>query len=670
MKKKLIGFLISALLIINVLPIVLTAEDEFYINERMASVVFSEPEINKEGQYIILNILESSSFLMEPGKPMLPIYSKTFILPFGTIIKNVDCNPSQIEQKSITKEIKPSPKPVLLDFNTKTGNKNNELFKDEIVYNSDEYFPYSWFDYNVGCGLEGSDHVVFLTLRCYPVRYSPGQNIIQYTKNVDIKIEFYEPIYPAVFNDKYDMVVIAPSEFLDDLQPLKEYKDESGRATILVSLDDIFDGTYFAVEGRDDQEKIKYFIKNALEEWNIECVLLAGGENYIPVRISHVPDRYEDSFISDLYYADIYRGSSIFCSWDYNDNDIFGEFDDDLGNIDRVDLRPDVQLGRLNFRGLNEVSGVVNKIITYETTGSYMEEWFSNMVLCGGDTFPPPVDSSGVPEGEYLNEEALDLMEGFEDDKIWATNKKVKWSVNIDNAVENGSGFIHMTGHGTPDCWTTHPHNDENTWWPIGTYLNLYVANLKNSDELPVIIIGGCSNCQFSEIPCFGWTWVKNPNGGAIASYGNSALGLGYPGSSCSQGLTGAMELSGFKAYGVQNAKTTGDLWVKALNNYRSYYFNSGFYADYKTLEEWVSFSDPSLRIAKVSEKPNKPDKPEGPSSGEIETEYTFKSRTTDPDGDLIKYCFDWGDNSITWTDWMNSGENMKKLEEAHIKKH
>ena len=79
MKKKVIAFLATALLIVNVLPIVLTAEDEFYFNERFESVIFSEPEIKDDDQYITLNIQESSSILLDPGKPMLPVYTKIFL---------------------------------------------------------------------------------------------------------------------------------------------------------------------------------------------------------------------------------------------------------------------------------------------------------------------------------------------------------------------------------------------------------------------------------------------------------------------------------------------------------------------------------------------------------------------------------------------------------------
>jgi hypothetical protein len=155
-----------------------------------------------------------------------------------------------------------------------------------------------------------------------------------------------------------------------------------------------------------------------------------------------------------------------------------------------------------------------------------MKNWFSNFVVIGGDTFP---DSSNVPEGEYLNENAIDILEDFTPDKIWATNGKLQFTVNIDNAIDNGAGFVYMTGHGTYENWASHPHNDFETWWPIAGYY-YYRIELYSNERLPVVIIGGCSNCKFSGENCFGWSFVKNPNGGGIASYGNSALGWGITG--------------------------------------------------------------------------------------------------------------------------------------------
>lgn len=645
-----------ALFSTSLLTVLLNAEEEIFTKNEMETIIFSEIKYQENDGYINLIIENAPSGFMKPGEPILPIFTKIFKFPIGTKITKVKCNPSQIEQMAISKNIKPSPKPVPLINAYNTGkNKvdNTSFFIDSKIYDSIDFFPNKWYDYRIGSGLDGSEHVVILTIRYYPVRYSPYQNMIKYSKKVDIKVNYYEPPNPVIFADKYDMVIIAPTVFSEKLQPLIEYKNDCSIDTILVTLDDIYNSTYFTVEGRDNQEKIKYFIKDAIEEWNIEYVILAGGANMVPIRMSYIQDGWEESFISDLYYADTYDSNGDFCSWDSNNNDIFGEYDYQ-GRTDIVDLYPDIQLGRLNFRKISEISGVVSKIINYESTGAYMEEWFSNFVVCGGDTFQ---DSMNIDEGEYLNEHAIDIMEDFSPNKIWVTNGKLQFTINIDNAIRNGTGFFYLTGHGTYENWATHPHMNFEVWWPIGTYLYSRVELLKNEEKLPVVIIGGCSNCEFLDNNCFGWSFVKNPEGGGIASYGNSAVGWGYTGQACTQGLTGGMELSAFKAYGDQNAETTGELWVKALNNYLNDFGVWGAHG-YKTVEEWQAFIDPSLRIVKISDKPNKPETPDGPTYGEIGIEYTYTTSTTDPDNDLIKYCFDWGDNTITWTDRLVSGEN------------
>jgi len=653
MKTKILSIFVFTLLTTSIFGIVINAEEESFSKEIIESVVFSEPEISEEYQYFTVDIEEATSQLMQPGKPILPIYSKTYKFPFGTNIENVVCTPSQVTKKIISGEIKPSPEPVLLDKIYSLEEKNTEDFteKDNTVYNSKELFPNSWYDYRVGCGLDETCRLVYLRVQFYPVRYSPGKNLIKYANAVEISIDYKEPAKPVVFQDEYDMVIITHSDFSEKLQPLVDYKIDSGIETKLVTLDDIYDGIYFEVNGRDNQEKIKYFIKDAIEEWNITNVLLSGGMNKVPARPSYVQDGKEICFMSDLYYADIYDSHGDFCSWDSNENNFFGEYD--YQGIDEVDLHPDVRLGRLNFRSIDEVDGVIDKIITYESTGAYMEDWFTDFTVCGGDTFP---DSSNVCEGEYLNDNAIALMDGFSPDRIWTTNEKLKFAVNIDSALENGTGFLYMTGHGTHENWVTHPPNDFDTWWPLTGYFYFRVDLLKNEEKLPVVVIGGCSNCQFTGKNCFGWSFVKNPDGGGIASYGYSALGWGYPGYGCTSGLTGGMEMSAFKAYGTYEAKTTGELWVKALNNYLNE-FGAGGAHSHKCIEEWQPFNDPTLRIRKVSDKPNKPDKPDGPDYGGVGIKYTYTTIGYDPNGGYIKYCFDWGDETTSWTDWYSSGQ-------------
>jgi len=61
------------------------------------------------------------------------------------------------------------------------------------------------------------------------------------------------------------------------------------------------------------------------------------------------------------------------------------------------------------------------------------------------------------------------------------------------------------------------------------------------------------------------------------------------------------------------------------------------------------------------SDPPSTPNKPSGKSSGIIPfVKYTYSTSTTDPNEDLIRYLFDWGDGTTSWTDYYNSGETAK----------
>jgi hypothetical protein len=53
---------------------------------------------------------------------------------------------------------------------------------------------------------------------------------------------------------------------------------------------------------------------------------------------------------------------------------------------------------------------------------------------------------------------------------------------------------------------------------------------------------------------------------------------------------------------------------------------------------------------------PLAPSTPSGPASGYRGTSYSYTTSTTDPNGDSLKYEFDWGDGTITLTDWYTSG--------------
>ena len=81
--------------------------------------------------------------------------------------------------------------------------------------------------------------------------------------------------------------MIAPDEFKESLQPLLDHKNTYRMNSTLITLETIYSQI---TEGRDDAEKVKLYIKKAIEEQGISYVLLVGGmkrekeQFYLPVR--------------------------------------------------------------------------------------------------------------------------------------------------------------------------------------------------------------------------------------------------------------------------------------------------------------------------------------------------------------------------------------------------
>ncbi|MBN1280597.1 MAG: hypothetical protein JXA00_03010 [Candidatus Thermoplasmatota archaeon] len=626
----------------------------------MSTVVgFSQPVVREDGAFVALQMTGTNAVSMEQGCPMLPYYVESFSFPFGTRITDVTVQLSGSQTQTLSTPVAPTPPMMMLGLQAVPETKT-------VMYGPEPY-PSEWFTYAVGGGRDQAGQLsVLVTVEVHPVRYHPAEKLVESYQEASIVIS-YEPAGPqSAPRDTYELVVIAPSEYSSQVAPLITHKTSQGLTAKSVSLPDIYNGVYFPATGRDNQEKIKYFIKNAIEDWSTTYVLLMGGSSKVPVRETHVfidDDPYygDEVFTTDLYYADIYNATGGFSSWDTNNNNIFGEYHWN-GQTDVVDLHPDVYLGRLAATSTSQVTSSVNKIIGYENTPGYQQSWFPNLVVVGGDSFE---DTNDIDEGEYSNQKVIDVMTGFLPDKQWVTNGKLTGYVptgvaSIKNAISAGCGFVDFSGHGNTNIWATHPHANHNTWvpTPAGGFRTSDVTTLSNGNKLPIVTVEACSTAKFASDPnCFNWAFVYLSSGGAIGSFGCTGIGYGYGGTAVVNSLIGKMGLDTYKAYKLDESTALGEMWGKALNRYIKVNMND---ADHKTVEEWQLFGDPSLAIGEESEPPAKPATPAGPVSGKVGTEYTYTSSTTDPEGDQVSYLFDWGDNTTSgWVGPLASGATV-----------
>jgi len=654
--KKIFPIMIVGIFILSGLGIAVSSTEENHESEK-TSIVFSKPILREENEYTTLKIKETNGFLMKQNKPMLPSYIHTFTYPAGTDITNVRCIAKNIQKLQISKQIEPTP--VSIPVSTLSN-----AVAEKATYTLTEPYPEAWYECNAGSGIVDNERSIILKVQIFPVKYNPIESYIEWIDEVEIEIEYELNPVPTNYDDEYDLLILSSVNYTDQLQQLVNHKNNRGVITQLVTLNDISSGVYFPPEGLDGTEEIKYFIKNAIETWNITNVLIVGGADDFPAREVHVqPEGSDDNeiFVSDLYYADIYDEKMNFSSWDTNENDLFGEYNWE-GETDEVDFYPDIKIGRLACINMQQVTTMVNKIIKYENDKAYTQNWFNNIVVIGGDTFTAPYgDDSGVDEGELVNQVILDTMQGFIPDMIWDSNNRLSGISptgvqNINNGINSGCGFVDFSGHGAPWVWTTFPHDGDRQSLPTptGRYTNELISQLSNGDKLPIVVNGGCSLGKYTNNDnCNAWAFLSNPNGGGIASYGASGLGWVYTGSGVTQGLVEGLCVDLFEAYS-DGTITFGEMYVDGVNEY--IYSNMNGY-DYKTLMEWHAFGDPTLAIGEDSTPPNKPSIPDGSTSGKKNENYEYTSTSTDLDGDEIYYLFNWGDDTYTWVGPYESGE-------------
>jgi len=410
MKKILMILIVGVLIISGIGAQAISVENTNNISaETITEIIeidFSSLKIaDSDKDYVTVCLGDEELYLMNPGQPMIPRVLKKFELPFGATNIKIEAEPSDIRELTISKEIIPASAPLPL---TPRPDSIIRSQKDETVYNSNDYYPHAWSSFHIGCGLNGdAKRVTHLTVNIFPLRYRPASGRINVATKVNIKITYEKPDTDvATLRDAYDLVIITPSKFSTDVQRLADHKNSFGMNTTVKTTDDIYDEYEFI--GIDKPEQIKYFIKDAIETWNITYVLLFGGLKSVVWGNAqddtnqgskgwHLPVRYSNFQWDGAESYNFTSGEpnyiSVFAEWS-------GELRDDL------DLYPDVAFGRLACRNNLEAKNVIDKIINYEKQPAD-PSWFKRIIAISGDGFLDQRDlniqwdTNGLPDGEY-----------------------------------------------------------------------------------------------------------------------------------------------------------------------------------------------------------------------------------------------------------------------------
>ena len=606
MIKKITLFLIF-LIIFNIFNFIMInkiyGEGE---EEKNLEIYFDEPFfLDYKNEFVLPKIAGIDNYILIPKKPIVPYKLVDLEFPLDSEIISVTFN--KVFDKENEKNYKlnkplficPEPKPL-----------SNLNFNSTIIYEED------FENYIVERGRDS----LILHLRITPFEVNKDNLYeISFYKKVDVKIKYVNLYSTHNFNNtksNYELLIITPQEFQANLNDFINHKNQKNISSTLFTLEYIISN----FTGRDTQEKIKYAIKYALDNYNIKYVLLIGDSEKIPPRYVAVNDGEESTLPSDLYYADIYNSSGLFDTWDKNNNNIFGEYNSN-GNIDKPDLYPDVSIGRIPVSNTTELNNYIQKVLYYENND--IESWFKKTLLVGVATFSYP----NFAEGEYCKETiANNYLTSFQNNKLYQTdlyqNTLDPTPSNINNILNSGVGFLNFAGHGSPISWG-------NNNPPITCYnVSSNMSGLNNENKLPIIFSNACSTARFDDTEAMPEYFLSYYSKGAIGFIGATRIGWAYRVQWFNNALIGKMDNLFFKGYSLENKDILGDTWKYMINRYVT---ENGYSSvqDFKTITELTLFGDPSLKIGGYSLPPPPPKvtllQPNGGESLTAGTSYKIK---------------------------------------------
>lgn len=299
-------------------------------------------------------------------------------------------------------------------------------------------------------------------------------------------------------------VIITPPEWANNtnLTQFAEWKTQKGIPTTIFNTTYIYDN----YPGDDNQTKIRNFLKEAYDQWNIQWVLLAGDTNNIPIRNFSTGSGY--TVPSDYYYA------ALNGSFDDNGNKLYGEF----GEIDWI---PELYVGRLPASNIAELENMINKTLTYEISIE-IGDWMQIVVFAGGQ-ISASSDIQGWRIKNYIRDYVFPTELNMNFTNLFYDSIRGYTNLTLDNfinAINYGCAIVNLCSHGSPTSVSVSESGGS-------YYTSTAAASSNNGYKLPLVFASACSTARLDDYECIGEAMIKNPNGGAISYIGATRTSFG-----------------------------------------------------------------------------------------------------------------------------------------------
>jgi hypothetical protein len=372
-------------------------------------------------------------------------------------------------------------------------------------------------------------------------------------------------------NNGADYIVITPRDFITGAQTLADYRATQGLRTQVVDLEDVFnqftDGIFHPIA-------IKAFLKYAYYHWRSPApayVLLVGDGHWNF-------KNYNIANYSSPAYTPVYMPPYLVWVDPWQ-----GEVDSSslLAAVAGDDVMPDMAIGRLPVNSVAEMNTVVSKTLAYEQTAP--QDWQRRLMFVA-DNVPDPL---GAGDFVALSEQAINQYAppSYAIDRVYENNfncPNAQPCPAVNYAITNtlnqmGALLVNYVGHGSTFRWS---HER--------ILVNANVPTFDNLDRLPVILSLTCLDGYWSHPDVLNnsslmETMLRAPNGGDVASFSPTGLGVATGHDVLQQGFYAAAFTAGLQRFGAATLAAKAQLFATGQN--------------LDLVSTFTVFGDPALRL-------------------------------------------------------------------------
>ena len=430
------------------------------------------------------------------GHPKLPVVSELVEIPQGATVKafleEIALEEINLKDKGFDKRIFP----VQLPVPKVAGAEEKVPFSiDQDVYSGNDYYVQAKVTVSEPMQMRG--HRVVL-VSFWPVSYNPvtgdiktitkakislklsGSDIAKTQAVINkLKSSIYDGILESTLINysQYETAVksapalpineliIVGDQYYDALQPLVNWDTQKGYRVFVTKTSEI--------PGGADTAHIRQYIKSQYDgETPPDFLLIVGDVDVVPAYITSSVDRPA----TDLYYS----------------------------TMSGTDYLPDLYVSRISVADTTQLHNYIVKYLGYQQgqwTADY--SWMQKAYLTASND----VTYHNLAEATDNYCIALARTRGMDCDSLYAYYGT---GTPVADALNQGRSIVTYTGHGAV------------TYWDGPSFYQASVNALTNANKYPLVTSFACLTGQFTYSECFGETWIRAADKGAMAFWGSS----------------------------------------------------------------------------------------------------------------------------------------------------